>query len=309
MGNQAGSKDSTLWLLNSKSLFPIISLFGLLIYLGVSSGELGTRISENVVLFYMLLPVFFILYWNITIEDITKAVPKYRGHTGKVENFLKDRNNRPMSHNSLLIQLIYFLVFFGLIGTLMFFAELYTPIQADNIILPHALGTIAYHLILVVPAETIVFHGIIPLKIRMYFNNVNIPNWQKIGIRYGISQAIFSLSHIFVYGYSLSGLTWAFAWGIIFLAIAESFGLSATMGAHFGVNGVLSGALAHNGIRTGSLAIGSAGIMILISVILLSYPIFKTIKFISSKSMRNVNTRWFKWLQVKWVQKPNKQVK
>lgn len=102
-----------------------------------------------------------------------------------------------------------------------------------------ALPLIISNLILVIPAETYMFHGIVPMFTEMTVKKSQYSQW----IMYGVSQGIFALFHYAATGGSAGSMAFIFGMGVILLYIARNYGLPAAAGVHFAWNMAVLGIL------------------------------------------------------------------
>jgi len=199
---------------------------------------------------------------------------------------------------SIVCQLLYYITFIllgWLVAILLFQAGI---ISIGSIILPNVMAIIFFQLILVSVSETLVFHVIIPMKLRAFFKDKLKPRGSTF-LTYVLSQGVFSLFHAPAFNYQPLPLLLAFLWGLSFLAITDYYGASSTMGFHFGVNmvlsGILSGGIISGGLLTFNIEPVAIFLLMGMALILSFYFIQLNYHFPKTKSgipSRAINPKW-----------------
>ena len=133
---------------------------------------------------------------------------------------------------SLAIQLIYFSLAAMATMVLMMFLIHNGWLDVGTIDAIGSRQAIIYTLILVAPAETLIFHAIVPFWVEK--------TWAKaeyvVIITFVVSQLIFAVFHIAAYGGSTGSMMFAFFFGIILLYFARTYGIVFAIGIHFSWN-------------------------------------------------------------------------
>jgi membrane protease YdiL (CAAX protease family) len=223
-------EKNSIHMLKASAFYPGLFLIQLMILV---MGESLWGIDKWVSITYIALGLGMAYALSYKITDIENFPIKYD----------------PLSHNTKLgrrtvvIQASYYLFSFVITWTAMLVAVYYGLIVNQEIMVGQATGLFIMNVCLVSPTETMVFHGMIPDRLKKYFKGYR---HQRM-IYYGISQGIFAIFHFAVQQGNIYTLGTTMVFGCIFLYIAENYGLASAMGAHTAWNlvvlGILSGGL------------------------------------------------------------------
>lgn len=120
-------------------------------------------------------------------------------------------------------------------------------IDAGTVFAPYAWAFFVYHAVLVAPSETIAFQGILPNRARAYIEKTKSPFLKKYAdwLVYSSTQGVFAIAHYSAYQGSMTLIFTAWIFGMLFLYVAERWGLASAMGIHSAWNltvvGVIGG--------------------------------------------------------------------
>lgn len=227
-------------LLASRNFYVIVILLQAFLLI---NGEYLYQISQAAASIYLFLPLSLIFYmlWMTKMEN-GKPVSwemlegSMKGRRDPLSEYLR-KAGWSVSYFSVGIQLIYLSLAFMLTFVILLFVVRQGLLEVGEMTAIQARSAIIYTLVLVAPAETMIFHSIIPLWTELTFKK----SQYCLYLTYGISQAVFACYHYAAYGGVFQSLIFAFFMGILFLWVCRSYGLPAAIGTHAAWNLVIYG--------------------------------------------------------------------
>jgi len=227
-------------LLSSRNFFVLVIVFQFIL---IINGEYLYGISTTAAIIYMLVPAALMVYM-ISMTKLSNGKPiswemlegSMKGRKDPLSDYLR-KAGWSVSYFSLGVQLTYLLLGFMLAFVSLLFIVMQGWLEVGSVDAIQARSAIVYTLILVAPAESIIFVGIIPLWLSLTFAKSS----KRIYIIYIVSQAIFAIFHFAAYGGMMASLAFAFFMGIVFLWTARTYGIPAVIGVHAAWNLVIIG--------------------------------------------------------------------